>query len=55
VADYFDRLHRAEREYDDITRGPGRVDIPLTPGGRVHRSMDLCRDREPIGNTSDWA
>lgn len=49
IGDYFERLHCAEREYDDNSRGTGRVDIPLTPGGRVHRSMDIPREWVPIG------
>lgn len=48
-ADYFGRLRRAEQECDDNARGTGRVDVPLTPGGRVHRSMDLSREWAPIG------
>ena len=48
LGDYFERLHRAEGEYDDNSRGTGRVDIPLTPGGRVHRSMDIPREWAPI-------
>ena len=48
-ADYFGRLRRAEQELDDNARGTGRVDIPLTPGGRVHRSMDMSREWTPIG------
>jgi len=50
--DYFERLHRAEREYDENVRGSGRVDVPLTPGGRVNRSMDVPRDWIPVGETS---
>ncbi|EEP78507.1 conserved hypothetical protein [Uncinocarpus reesii 1704] len=42
--DYFERLHRTEREYDENTRGNARVDIPLTPGGRVHRSLEIPRE-----------
>ncbi|KAF3483186.1 arrestin-related trafficking adapter [Arthroderma uncinatum] len=42
--DYFARAHVREGEYDDNVRGTGRVDIPLTPGGRVHRSMDVPRE-----------
>ncbi|KAK2871761.1 hypothetical protein FQN49_002858 [Arthroderma sp. PD_2] len=41
--DYFAQAHVREGEYDDNARGRGRVDIPLTPGGRVHRSMDVPR------------
>lgn len=52
MADYFARLGH---EYDDgdssgdDTR-PGRVNVPLTPGGRVNRSMDLGRNAWiPVG------
>lgn len=48
LGDYFEQLHRAEGEYDENSRGTGRVDIPLTPGGRVHRSMDIPREWAPI-------
>lgn len=51
LADYFSRLSDA---YDDdsgdennISRG--RVDVPLTPGARVNRSMDVRRTWVPIG------
>ncbi|KAL1955109.1 hypothetical protein VTO42DRAFT_9010 [Malbranchea cinnamomea] len=47
TVDYFERLHRVEYQYDD-TRGTARVDIPLTPGGRVNRSMDIPRDWTPV-------
>ena len=45
LADYFSRLSDAyEDESDDdrLTRG-GRVNIPLTPGGRLNRSFDEPR------------
>lgn len=41
--DYFSRATHDSPE-DDDARGRGRVDIPLTPGGRVNRSMDVSRD-----------
>lgn len=44
IADYFALAHAREGQYDDNVRGSGRVDIPLTPGGRVHRSMDIPRE-----------
>lgn len=57
LQDYFQRLsfyeaHDGGRrrddddDYDDVDdeRGRGRVDVPLTPGGRVHRSMDVPRE-----------
>ncbi|KAF2767106.1 hypothetical protein EJ03DRAFT_276834 [Teratosphaeria nubilosa] len=55
LADYFSRLGDA---YDDDEEGedghrpaltPGRVNVPLTPGGRIHRSMDLGRSWVPVG------
>lgn len=45
LEDYFSRLsyhNNEENEEDD--RGLGRVDVPLTPGGRVNRSMDVPRE-----------
>lgn len=49
LEDYFARLHCAESEYDDNARGSGRVDVPLTPGGRVHRSMEMPREWLRVG------
>ncbi|KAJ5332274.1 hypothetical protein MYU51_007361 [Penicillium brevicompactum] len=43
LEDYFSRLSFYE-ENDDDDRGRGRVDVPLTPGGRVNRSMDVPRE-----------
>lgn len=43
LEDYFSRLSAHEDHMDD-ERGRGRVDLPLTPGGRVNRSMDVPRD-----------
>lgn len=55
MADYFARLGN---EYDDgdssgdETSRAGRVNVPLTPGGRVNRSMDLGRNGWiPVGRT----
>jgi hypothetical protein len=42
LTDYFQRRSYHYEEEDG--RGHGRVDVPLTPGGRVSRSMDLSRD-----------
>ena len=55
LADYFSRLSDT---YDDeessgdersINSRTGRVDVPLTPGARVNRSMDVSRTWMPIG------
>ncbi|KAL1302301.1 hypothetical protein AAFC00_002716 [Neodothiora populina] len=53
LADYFSRLSDA---YDDDSGDEafgagsrGRVDVPLTPGARVNRSMDVTRTWTPIG------
>jgi hypothetical protein len=43
LQDYFSRLSAHEDHADD-DRGRGRVDMPLTPGGRVNRSMDVPRE-----------
>lgn len=42
--DYFSRATCEDNEDEDEPRGRGRVDVPLTPGGRVNRSMDVSRD-----------
>lgn len=42
LEDYFSRLSFYEGQDDE--RGLGRVDVPLTPGGRVNRSMDVPRE-----------
>lgn len=42
LEDYFSRLSFYEEQDDE--RGRGRVDVPLTPGGRVNRSMDVPRE-----------
>jgi hypothetical protein len=43
LADYFARLSDAYDDDSDGERQPGRVNVPLTPGGRLNRSMDLGR------------
>ena len=48
LADYFARLADDIGEEDD-ERGSWRVDMPLTPGGRVNRSMDERRTWERLG------
>ncbi|KAK5020078.1 hypothetical protein LTR16_001644 [Cryomyces antarcticus] len=53
LADYFSRLSDA---YEDdngdegTMRGNRRVDMPLTPGSRVNRSMDVQRMWLPVGH-----
>lgn len=52
LADYFARLsdtYDEEEDSGDESHRGGRVNIPLTPGGRVHRSMDLGRGWVPVG------
>jgi arrestin-related trafficking adapter 3/6 len=52
LADYFARLSDAyDDEEGDSLHLSGRVNVPLTPGGRIHRSMDIPRSPiqlEPI-------
>ncbi|KAK3680278.1 hypothetical protein LTR78_000656 [Recurvomyces mirabilis] len=50
LADYFSRLADAydSDEGEDNPRS-GRVNVPLTPGGRINRSMDIRRDWVPVG------
>ncbi|KAL9059993.1 MAG: hypothetical protein Q9162_000843 [Coniocarpon cinnabarinum] len=47
LTDYFTRFAEAYEEDSDDENGSGsrsgRVDVPLTPGGRVNRSMELQR------------
>ncbi|KAK5009305.1 hypothetical protein LTR39_004964, partial [Cryomyces antarcticus] len=53
LADYFSRLSDAydEDSGDEGTmRGNHRVDMPLTPGSRVNRSMDVQRTWLPVGH-----
>ncbi|KAF1991307.1 hypothetical protein K402DRAFT_410073 [Aulographum hederae CBS 113979] len=52
LSDYFSRLSDAydeDSDSDNAARTPGRIQVPLTPGGRVNRSMDERRTWEPIG------
>lgn len=52
LADYFARLADETSDEDDrLDRS--RMDYPLTPGGRVNRSMDITRTWQPIGETSN--
>ena len=45
LADYFARLSDAyDDEIGDENHIAGRVNVPLTPGGRIHRSMDIPRE-----------
>ena len=45
LADYFTRLSDAYEDEDgDENHRLGRVNVPLTPGGRVNRSMDIPRE-----------
>jgi arrestin-related trafficking adapter 3/6 len=50
LADYFSRL-ADEMGDDDQSGARGRVDLPLTPGGRVNRSMDARRAWVPLDAT----
>jgi hypothetical protein len=50
LADYFSRLSDAyDSDGDDYNHRAGRVNVPLTPGGRTHRSMDIGRSWVPVG------
>ena len=49
LADYFARL---ADETEDDSSDRSRLDYPLTPGGRVNRSMDVPRTWTPIGTTA---
>lgn len=57
LADYFSRLADtySDTEQEDSDGGSprssirGRVNVPLTPGSRVNRSMDLNRRWVPVG------
>jgi hypothetical protein len=45
LADYFARLSDAyDDEIGDENHLSGRVNVPLTPGGRLNRSMDIPRE-----------
>lgn len=50
LADYFARLSDEVGD-DDDRDDRSRVDYPLTPGGRVNRSMDISRSWAPLGAT----
>lgn len=53
LADYFTRFNSvydgSSSDEDDSLTSRGRVNIPLTPGARVNRSVDLGRGWAPIG------
>lgn len=52
LSDYFARLSDAyDSDSGDESHRSGRVNVPLTPGGRVNRSMDLGRSWVPVGGT----
>lgn len=51
LADYFARLSDAYEEEDEDV-GRGRVNVPLTPGGRINRSMDMRRTWLPVGGAN---
>ena len=50
LADYFARLadEVGEDDEDGVMRRT-RIELPLTPGGRINRSMDERRTWLPIG------
>ena len=52
LADYFARLadEVGDDDEDDIMRRT-RMELPLTPGGRINRSMDERRTWLPLGQT----
>lgn len=53
LADYFARLADETGDEDELeARAVGRVDLPLTPGGRVNRSMDERRTWLPPGHVA---
>lgn len=51
LADYFSRLadEVGDDEVDSVSRS--RMEVPLTPGGRINRSMDERRTWVPLGHT----
>ncbi|KAI8932010.1 hypothetical protein NX059_010906 [Plenodomus lindquistii] len=49
LADYFSRLSAYDDDSDHEPNDRGRVEIPLTPGGRTARSMDERRTWLPVG------
>lgn len=52
LADYFSRLNNfyddASDSEDDAAHRGGRVNVPLTPGGRLNRSVDFGRGFTPL-------
>jgi arrestin-related trafficking adapter 3/6 len=50
LADYFARLADELGEDDDEVISNARMEIPLTPGGRINRSMDERRTWDPLGS-----
>lgn len=50
LADYFSRLSAYDDDSDLERNDRGRVEIPLTPGGRTARSMDERRTWLPVGH-----
>lgn len=47
LADYFARLADDMADEEHGVTSPSRIDLPLTPGGRVNRSMDELRTWVP--------
>ena len=55
LADYFARLSDAyEADDGDAISRAGRVNVPLTPGGRVHRSIDIPRSPITLNPLPTW-
>ena len=52
LADYFARLADEVGEEDDAVSLTARMEMPLTPGGRLNRSMDERRTWLPVGNVA---
>lgn len=52
LADYFSRLADAIGEEDDDYILRSRMELPLTPGGRINRSMDEQRTWQPLGHAT---
>lgn len=50
LADYFARLadEVGDEEDEEHSMGRSRMDLPLTPGARVNRSMDAQRTWQPL-------
>ena len=49
LADYFARLADAVGDEEDDRMLRTRMELPLTPGGRINRSMDERRTWQPLG------